>query len=118
MREAGAKKLGCLPYGILLTKVFNHFEIPLHDESFKEAPMSPYDKVAIEHMYWYFDAKIGDWSYKGKNMHDKGDLDGNQEGGPSTTQEAPSSFNFEEAFQLMNARMDTLVEEFNAFKEG
>ncbi|PON95854.1 hypothetical protein TorRG33x02_083770 [Trema orientale] len=75
MGEAGTKKSGCLPYGMLLTKVFNHFEIPLHDESLKEVPMPPYDKVAIERMLWHFDAKTSNWCYKGK------DLPGEQEKG-------------------------------------
>ncbi|PON76860.1 hypothetical protein PanWU01x14_031800 [Parasponia andersonii] len=94
-----------------------------------ESPKSLYDKVAIEHLHWHFDNKSSNWSYKGKDtpseqeeggVHDddEGDLGKNQEGRPSTTQEAPSSFNFEVTFQLMNARMDTLVKDFNAFEEA
>ncbi|PON35970.1 hypothetical protein PanWU01x14_332180, partial [Parasponia andersonii] len=36
MREAGSKKTGCLPYGMVLTRIFDHFEISLHDKSVKE----------------------------------------------------------------------------------
>ncbi|PON57255.1 hypothetical protein PanWU01x14_175190, partial [Parasponia andersonii] len=41
----------------------------------------------------------------------------NEEGDPSTARTTPLTFNFEEAFQLMNARLDTLVVDFNAFKK-
>ncbi|PON69202.1 hypothetical protein PanWU01x14_089250 [Parasponia andersonii] len=91
MREAGFKKTGCFPYGMVLTRIFDHFEIPLHDESVKEKPMSPYNRTAVERMHWFFDQTNGTWSYKGP--------------------EKP------EAFQIMKARLDTLVVDINAFKE-
>ncbi|PON54346.1 hypothetical protein PanWU01x14_195750 [Parasponia andersonii] len=124
MREAGSKKTGCLPYGMVLTRIFDHFEIPLHDESVKEKPVSPYDRTVVECMHWFFNETNGTWTYKGPEKasdpsvpmetHDYGD---NAEGDPSTTRTTPPTFNFEEVFQLMNARLDTLVVDFNAFKE-
>ncbi|PON55778.1 hypothetical protein PanWU01x14_185870, partial [Parasponia andersonii] len=124
MREVGSKKMGCLPYGMVLTRIIDHFEIPLHDESVKEKRISPYDRTAVEHMHWFFNETNGTWTYKGPEKagdpsvpietHDFGD---NEESGPSTACTTPSTFNFEEVFQLMNARLDTLVVDFNTFKE-
>ncbi|PON68627.1 hypothetical protein PanWU01x14_094360 [Parasponia andersonii] len=125
MREVGSKKTGCLPYGMVLTRIFDHFEIPLHDESVKEKLMSPYDRTTVERIYWFFNETNSTWTYKGPEKagdpsvpmesHDYGN---NEKGDPSTTRTTPPTFNFEEAFQHMNACLDTLVVDFNAFKKG
>ncbi|PON57542.1 hypothetical protein PanWU01x14_172620 [Parasponia andersonii] len=124
MRKVGSKKTECLPYGMVLTQIFYHFEIPLHDESVKEKLMSPYDRTAVERMHWFFNETNGTWIYKGPEKAsdpsvpiETHDYDDNEEGDPSTTRTTPPMFNFEEAFQLMNAHLDTLVVDFNAFKE-
>ncbi|PON34821.1 hypothetical protein PanWU01x14_341200 [Parasponia andersonii] len=101
MREAGSKKMGCLPYGMVLSRIFDHFEIHLHDESVKEKPMFPYDRTVVKCMHWFFNETNGTWIYKGPE----------KAGDPSPL------FNFEEAFQIMNAHLDTLIVDFNAFKE-
>ncbi|PON75731.1 hypothetical protein PanWU01x14_039910, partial [Parasponia andersonii] len=66
----------------------------------------------------------GTWTYKGPEKasdpsvpietYDFGD---NEEDDPSTARTIPPTFNFEETFQLMNARLDTLIMDFNIFKE-
>ncbi|PON74955.1 hypothetical protein PanWU01x14_046720 [Parasponia andersonii] len=86
--------------------------------------MSPYDRIVVEYMHWFFNETNGTWSYKGPEKpgdpsvpietHDYGDT---EEGDLSTTHATPPTFNFEEAFQLMNACLDTLAVDFNTFKE-
>ncbi|PON87461.1 hypothetical protein TorRG33x02_166390 [Trema orientale] len=72
----------------------------------------------------FFSETDGSWSHKGSEkpiepsaQAEEYDHGKNEEGDPSTTHEAPSTFIFEEAFQLTNAHLDTLIVDFNTFKE-
>lgn len=110
-----------LPYSVLLTTIFYNFGVQLINEL---------QKVEMDYVF-----QNDIWVPEGWNAHDDnvdaeiddilGDQEGDNEQHAPTQEEEnahygssskPLSGNYEEHFNMMNAGLDTLVENFDAFK--
>lgn len=120
-----------LPYGALLTTIFKNFGVQLKDE-LQRVNLRKSDVLGtttFKRMEYVFQnsvwiPKIGD-AYDHDVDIDVDDILGEQGGDNAPTQEKevphgssfqPLNGNFEEHFNMVNARLDTLVENFDAFK--
>lgn len=124
-----------LPYGTLLITIFENYRVQLTDE-LQMVELKKSDalgNITFKRMGYIF--QNGVWIPKGGIAHDDDvnieidDILGEQEGGdeqnaPTHEEEhvhhgpssQPPSGNYEEHFNMVNARLDTLVKNFDAFK--